>query len=103
MTAPYPVSKAASLPDFQNGNDRRANSVSPAAPRSAQTLRRKSTWGSMLNCGIRPRKENRHPLAEGASFLALHIGYRLESPLNKESWSYHKALGQSNLHFLMIS
>ena len=21
MTAPYPVSKAASLPDFQNGND----------------------------------------------------------------------------------
>jgi hypothetical protein len=24
MTAPYPVSKAASLPDFQNGNDRGA-------------------------------------------------------------------------------
>jgi hypothetical protein len=25
MTAPYPVSKAASLPDFQNGNDTLGN------------------------------------------------------------------------------
>jgi len=24
MTAPYPVSKAASLPDFQNGNDKKS-------------------------------------------------------------------------------
>src|SRR5271157_208673 len=36
MTAPYPVSKAASLPDFQNGNDTVARPVAPPAEPAQQ-------------------------------------------------------------------